>query len=485
MGISIMMLNRFILRLLSLFLFAQQSVATELDLTFFDVGQGNCTVITCPKGPPLLVDAGSSSLRGHGNTFEKDQITSIVSKIEKALPGKQSDDFPDLNVVVSHGDADHLNWIQKILEELKSSNNENILIHYLLGGSPKDYAREFNAFIDNERSENKQKYVFASEYTKASEDIIIKCGPEVLCKILGSDSQSKEKNTQSIVLKLTYGLNSVILTGDATRDTTKAIIGKTIIGCDEEKSGDITILQASHHGADTDGSNSKKWFDAIAPSHLVISAGINFGYLHPKSQTLQFALESSSICSSACHYFLYAGDIVDHKINAFGVDIKTFMSGTSGYHACIVSRCIYSTMTQGNMSFAWKKADQGVSLKVAHTESVSDAAQKDLIIEAIERGSFKIALDEVRCLYLESLNLNVEDITRLSRCISESISLIDLSHNPIDCVDRLERIIASSASLRDLSLCGISLKAEEKEKLEKAWGYRGLDFGSDLASASS
>ena len=77
----------------------------ELVLHFVEIGQGDCTLIECPNGGFILVDAGSTA-RG-----DRDAVRDYVrDQLDQANPRIDT-------VVVTHPDADHYNYLPDVLTD--------------------------------------------------------------------------------------------------------------------------------------------------------------------------------------------------------------------------------------------------------------------------------------------------------------------------------------------------------------------------------
>jgi len=87
-------------------------------------------------------------------------------------------------------------------------------------------------------------------------------------------SPAKAGNNDSLALRITYGANSFLLTGDLESPMERLLLadGRTL---------HADVLKVGHHGSKT--STSPDFLDAVAPSIAVISAGFenSFGHPHP------------------------------------------------------------------------------------------------------------------------------------------------------------------------------------------------------------
>ncbi|WP_338626236.1 ComEC/Rec2 family competence protein [Selenomonas sp. TAMA-11512] len=87
-------------------------------------------------------------------------------------------------------------------------------------------------------------------------------------------------NINSITARLVYGSFTMLLTGDAEKETELGILDrhdKSELRCD--------ILKVGHHGSKT--SSSAQWLNAVKPGVAVISCGKNNDYGHPHDITLK------------------------------------------------------------------------------------------------------------------------------------------------------------------------------------------------------
>lgn len=95
-------------------------------------------------------------------------------------------------------------------------------------------------------------------------------------KVIYAGDETNDINDSSIVLKLTYGNNSFLLTGDATSNIEKTLLN------DDIKSD---VLKVAHHGSNY--SSTDEFLDVVSPKYAVISVGKNNNYNHPSNSTLK------------------------------------------------------------------------------------------------------------------------------------------------------------------------------------------------------
>ena len=106
------------------------------------------------------------------------------------------------------------------------------------------------------------------------------------CTILSPiNTNSKDLNTYSIVIRLTFGNNKFVFTGDSQASNEEDMINK---GYDLI----ADVLKVGHHGSNT--STSQAFLDKVKPNYAVISVGKRNDYGHPTAATMQ-RLKSNGI----------------------------------------------------------------------------------------------------------------------------------------------------------------------------------------------
>ena len=107
----------------------------------------------------------------------------------------------------------------------------------------------------------------------------INLGDNTLVEIFSPNLESYDNlNNYSPIIKISYGNNSFLFTGDAEKDVEEEVMNKSF----NLKSD---VLKIGHHGSST--STSQKFLDKINPKITVISVGEDNSYGHPTKETLE------------------------------------------------------------------------------------------------------------------------------------------------------------------------------------------------------
>lgn len=211
---------------------------------FIDVGQGDCTFIK-DNGHSMVIDAGEE---GNENT--------VINYIKNQ--GINNIDY----VVASHPHSDHIGSLDGVIDSFTIQNilmpnvvNNSKCFENLLNSIEKSKANVIETKPDNTYNLGKSKFTVA--------------GPVKY----DNDNQ----NNNSAVIKLTYGNNSVLLTGDAENEEENDILASKI-----DISADI--LKVGHHGSST--STSTRFLNMVNPNTAIICVGKDNKYGHPTEKTL-------------------------------------------------------------------------------------------------------------------------------------------------------------------------------------------------------
>lgn len=219
---------------------------------FIDVGQGDSIFLRSPSGKTMLVDAGTP------DSFES---------IQGVLNGEG---VTKLDVVImTHPHSDHMGSMRKVIE------NYGIGTFYMPDAvnTTSTFEKVLNA-LESKKVKTKVIWGSANTAIKWDDDVEVR----VLSPIQGADYQNN-LNNMSLVVKVTYGETSLLLTGDAESYAEELMIAS------EKELLKADVLKIGHHGSST--SSSQAFLDAVQPKAVVISVGKNNDYGHPHRETMQ------------------------------------------------------------------------------------------------------------------------------------------------------------------------------------------------------
>ena len=231
-----------------------EDISGKMNVHYIDVGQGD-SILVQVNNKNLLIDAGPKS--------GKDDLLNYLSKlkIEKL-------DY----VIATHPHEDHI------------GNMADIIKKYEIGAfyAPKveTTTKTFEKMVDA----LKDKDLKINSIKAGINSIDLGTGTKVSIY-----SPTKDKydnlNNYSPIIKIQFGSNSFLFTGDAEKEVEKEVLNTNV-----DLKADV--LKLGHHGSSS--STSEEFFRAVSPSIGVISLGIDNSYGHPHKETLKL-LEDNKI----------------------------------------------------------------------------------------------------------------------------------------------------------------------------------------------
>ena len=224
---------------------------------FIDVGQGDCTLFISGN-ETMLIDCGEEK---YSDTVIRELQSYGVTEIDY--------------VVVTHAHSDHMGGMADILNTVPTQT-----------------------IIFSEPSEKSSGTKTYGEFLTAADE----CGADIIiaepdytfsfgnaeCRILAPFKVSeKEENDNSVVMHITAGTTSFLMTGDAEKAVEKDIIANY---------PDLraTILKVGHHGSKT--SSHKDFISILGCETAVISVGEDNNYNHPSEETLKTLSDNEIEC---------------------------------------------------------------------------------------------------------------------------------------------------------------------------------------------
>ena len=229
---------------------SQTAPEGTLQVYYFDVGQADSELICLPTGEHILIDAGTSST-------QEELVRQLRSLGAETL---------DL-VVATHPHADHIGGMAAVLEELTVEQ----IVMPVTSGDSTPTTQTYETLLDAIEAEG-----LTVTPAQAGEEIWNGGGASL--QVLAPNAQSYgDLNDYSVVLRLVYGADSFLFTGDAEETSEEEMLsrGYTL---------SATVLKCGHHGSET--STSQPFLDAVRPQYAVISCGVDNDYGHPDQVTL-------------------------------------------------------------------------------------------------------------------------------------------------------------------------------------------------------
>lgn len=233
-----------------------------LEITFLDVGQGDCIYIENDNGDCYLVDGGSSSV-------------SHVGKY-RLLPFLKFQGAGTLEAVfVTHPDEDHCNGIMELLEQGEA---QGIRVKNLVLPDVSESVKN-EGYLTLVQAARRAKipisYLSRGQRLENGRLILTCLHPE-------KGDMNTEPNEYSIVLKASYGNFSALLTGDIEGSGERQMLQMLT---ETPAEGRITVLKAAHHGSRN--STPMSFLERERPVYAVISCGKKNSYGHPHKELLE------------------------------------------------------------------------------------------------------------------------------------------------------------------------------------------------------
>lgn len=230
------------------------SISRNLKLTFIDVGQGDSILVEFPGKKKMLIDGGGIP----EGTFDIGE--SVVSPFLWDKGIKKID-----YLILTHAHPDHINGLNAIARNFKIGEYWESLIPL----NSKPYA-EFKESLPPSIPQKR----FFRDHTHLEGIVRI----EVLHPQQGNPYVETVHNDQSLVLRISYGQTSFLLTGDIELPAEREILENV----NEIKS---QVLKSPHHGSNS--SSSTAFLQRIAPRIVVISVGEGNRYGLPDQEVLE------------------------------------------------------------------------------------------------------------------------------------------------------------------------------------------------------
>lgn len=216
-----------------------------ISITYLNVGQGDSELIQV-NGKNMLIDAGT-------NAGAQDLVKDLKNRGIKTI---------DI-AIATHPHEDHIGGMDEVLE------NFDVKSFYApkVAHTTKTYENMLKA-VKNEGLKIKQ--------IKEGTDIDL--GKNTKVEVYSPiKTNYEELNDYSPIMKISYGNNSFMFTGDAETPVEQEVLN-------EHKNLKADVLKLGHHGSHS--STSEPFLKAVDPSIAIVSCGKDNKYGHPHKETM-------------------------------------------------------------------------------------------------------------------------------------------------------------------------------------------------------
>ncbi|WP_288175735.1 ComEC/Rec2 family competence protein [Sporofaciens musculi] len=246
----------------------------KLTTVVLDVGQGDGIFMRGPVGGTYLVDGGSSDVKKVGQyriePFLKSQGVGMI-------------DY----VLISHGDSDHVNGVEELMER----QNIGVKIKTLVLPMQEVWDEALAGIAEKAKEYGIRVVVIEPGQSIKEGDMTITCiqpgNPGTEAENRESEGRDADEeyepgNASSMVLAVKFGEFDMLLTGDVEGKGEEQLtkqLEKRYWDCRWE------ILKAAHHGSKN--SSSEEFLRQVKPAYAFISAGRENLYGHPHQETIE------------------------------------------------------------------------------------------------------------------------------------------------------------------------------------------------------
>ena len=296
-----------------------QDSNSKFEVHYIDVGQADASLILCDD-ESMLIDGG--------NPEDSSLIVSYLNK----------HDIRHLDYVIcTHAHDDHVGGLSGALSVVSVGS--------VYAPKTENDIRSYNSF----KSKVTAQCLSINNPIPGSN---INLGSSIVTFLGPLDENVEDLNDTSIILKITYGKTSFLITGDAERDAEQSVLAQ-----DYDLSA--TVLKVGHHGSKD--STTYPFLREIMPEYAIISVGDN-SYGHPTKEVLSRLSDAEvEIYRTDLH-----GDIIVTS-NGETVTIKTSKNHKSNVTTTNKETTPIPSTNSSNKSYIGNKNSKKFHLKSCHS----------------------------------------------------------------------------------------------------------------------
>ncbi len=243
----------------------------KLTIVVLDVGQGDGIFMKGPQGNTYLVDGGSSDVKKLGQyRLEPFLKSQGVGRLDYVL--------------ISHGDSDHMNGVEEMIER----QSIGVKIGTLVLPVKEVWDEALTGLAGKARNHGIRVVAIEPGQSIREGGMVITCIQPGNVE-MEDDAGLEPGNAASMVLAVKYGEFDMLFTGDVEGEG-EGQLTKTLEeqyeGCEWE------VLKVAHHGSRN--SSTEEFLRQIQPAYALISAGQENRYGHPHQETIRRLVDVGS-----------------------------------------------------------------------------------------------------------------------------------------------------------------------------------------------